>query len=322
MLDRELIRKQPDLVRNAIGRKHLDAPVDEFLAVDAKWREARTRLEGLQSEMNLVSKSIGVLIGQGKKEEAEAAKAKAAEIKSQMPELEEEVRGLEQKLTSIELTFPNLPHESVPDGADETENILVREWGEKPSFDFEAKPHWELGEHRRLFDLPRGAKMAGSGFALYTGIGARLQRSLGSFMIDFQVEKNGYDELYVPFLVNRESLIGTGNLPKFEEDLYKTTDDYYLIPTAEVPITNFYRDEILEGDQLPIRFAGLSGCFRREAGAAGKDTRGLLRIHQFDKVELVWLCKPEESYSNLETLTHHAEAILHLSHPRQAESRL
>lgn len=310
MLDRDLIRKQPEMVKNAIARKHLDAPIEAFLATDSQWRQVRTNLENLQAEMNGLSKSIGTFMAQGKKVEADEAKSKATLIKTQLPELEDQSRQLEAQLTEIELSFPNLPHESVPDGKDESENVVVREWGEKPKFDFEPKPHWELAELHQLLDLPRGAKVTGSGFPIYRGLGAKLQRNLGAFMVDFQVQNHDYEELYVPFLVNRESLVGTGNLPKFEDDLYKSTDDFYLIPTAEVPITNFYRDEILDGSQLPIRFAGLSSCFRREAGAAGKDTRGLLRIHQFDKVELVWLCIPENSYSNLETLTGHAEAIL------------
>ncbi|RYG23325.1 serine--tRNA ligase, partial [bacterium] len=194
----------------------------------------------------------------------------------------------------------------VPEGKDETENVVVREWGTKPEGEF--KPHWEIAESLGLLDLPRGAKISGSGFAVYTGLGARLQRALFTFMIDHQTSRNGYQEVYPPYLVNSASLIGTGNLPKFEEDLYKADDDLYLIPTAEVPLTNLYRDEIV--DALPIKIAGYSGCFRKEAGAAGKDTRGLLRIHQFDKVEMVKFVKPEESYAELETLITDAESVL------------
>ncbi len=309
MIDRDLIRRDPDYVRKAIARKKLDAPVTEFLEADEAWRKTRNQLEGLLAESNQISKSIGQLMAQGKKEEAEGAKAKAAQIKSSLPTLEAEAAKLEAALNDLELSFPNLPHESVPDGKDESENVVVRTWGVKPSSDG-FLPHWDIAEKFKLIDLPRGAKITGSGFVVYRGFGARLQRALGAFMVDFQVQHHGYEEIYPPFLVNRASLVGTGNLPKFEDDLYKTLDDHFLIPTAEVPITNLYRDEILEDGLLPIRHAGLSGCFRREAGSAGKDTRGLLRIHQFDKVELVWFCRPEESYANLETLTGHAEAIL------------
>ena len=311
MLDRELIRKQPDFVRAGITRKRLDPSiVDAFLGVDSEWRSAVTKLGELNSESNRISKSIGQLLAQGKKEEAEAAKLQTKELKSALATAEPFERELELRLQEIDLQFPNLPHESVPDGVSEDDNVIVRTWGEKPTFKVEPKPHWEIAEALSLIDLPRGAKISGSGFVVYTGQGARLQRALGSYMIDVQTQQNGYAEVYPPYLVNRESLVGTGNLPKFEEDLYKSTDDLYLIPTAEVPITNLYRDEILDASDLTIKLAGFSGCFRREAGAAGKDTRGLLRIHQFDKVEMVKFCRPEDSYSELETLTSDAESIL------------
>lgn len=311
MLDRELIRRDPDLVREGIRRKRLDASVvDTFLQIDTDWRSVKTQLDEKAAESNRISKSIGQLIGQGKKEEAEAAKAQTSSLKAAIGELEGKERELEQSLREVELLLPNLPHESIPDGDDETANVMVREWGEKPTFAEPPKPHWEIAEGLGLVDLPRGAKITGSGFVVYTGQGARLQRSLFNFMVDHQTMKNGYQEIYPPFLVNRASLIGTGNLPKFEDDLYKVDDDLYLIPTAEVPVTNLYRDEILNGDDLTINLAAFSGCFRREAGAAGKDTRGLLRIHQFDKVEMVKFTKPEDSYSELEALTSNAESIL------------
>jgi seryl-tRNA synthetase len=307
MLDRDLIRHQPDAVKAGAARKRLDAPVDDFLAVDSEWRQLRAELELKQAELNRVSKSIGALMAQKKLDEANEAKAAAKALSESIPALQADERDLEAKLNEIELAFPNMPHESVPDGDDENSNVVVREWGTKPP---DSKPHWELIESLGLVDLPRGSKMTGSGFPLYVGRGAKLQRALGTFMLDFQIEKNGYTELYPPYLVNRASLVGTGTLPKFEEELYKTSDDLYLIPTAEVPITNFYRDEILDASNMPIRFAGFSACFRREAGAAGKDTRGIQRVHQFDKVELVWFCIPENSYANLESLTLHGEAIL------------
>lgn len=311
MLDRELIRNEPDTVRKGIVRKGLDpSGVDTFLKVDAEWRSLRAELETKQAERNRVSKSIGQLMGQKKLDEANEAKAAAKALTDAIPALEQQARELEEQLAAIELDFPNLPHESVPDGKDETENPEIRTWGTKPEFSEAPKAHWEIGDTLGLIDLPRGAKITGSGFVVYTGWGARLQRALFSFMIDHQTMKNGYREIYPPFLVNRASLIGTGNLPKFEEDLYKTSDDLYLIPTAEVPVTNMYRDEILDGQDLTIKLAATSACFRREAGAAGKDTRGVLRIHQFDKVEMVKFCKPEDSYNELELLTADAESVL------------
>ncbi len=310
MLDRDLIRNHADLVRAGIARKGLEAPVDEFLRVDAERRHIQTELQEKQAEMNRISKSIGMLMGQGKRDEAEAAKAQTKDLKDAIAIGEDKQRNIEALMREIELQFPNLPHESIPDGKDENDNVLVRTWGEQPAFAEQPQPHWEVAERLKLLDLPRAAKISGSGFALYTGAGARLQRALFTFMIDHQTTKNGYYEIYPPYLVNSASLIGTGNLPKFEEELYKVDEDLYLIPTAEVPVTNLYRDEILSGDQLTLKLAGYTGCFRREAGAAGKDTRGVLRIHQFDKVEMVKFTKPEDSYNELETLVQDAESIL------------
>lgn len=311
MLDRELIRKQPELVRAGIARKRLETDlVDQFLSVDAEWRGSVAKADELKSEINRISKSIGQLMAQGRKEEAEESKGNTHELKSAIAEAEAEERDWKHKLSEIELAFPNLPHASIPDGANEHDNVVVRTWGEQPAFAEPPKPHWEVAESLKLLDLPRGAKISGSGFVVYTGQGARLQRALFTFMLDQQTLKNGYSEVYPPYLVNRASLVGTGNLPKFEEDLYKSTDDLYLIPTAEVPLTNLYRDEILNASELTINLAGYSGCFRREAGAAGKDTRGLLRIHQFDKVELVKFTRPEDSYDELEKLVIDAESIL------------
>jgi seryl-tRNA synthetase len=311
MLDRDLLRQHPDAVRTGIARKHLDASlVDTFLEVDTEYRRVRSETSDAQAEMNRISKSIGALMGQGKKHEAEQAKLQTKDLKERVTALESQERELEQKLRDIELLFPNLPHETTPNGKDEHDNVAIREWGEKPTFAEQPLPHWDIAEKLKLFDLARGAKIAGSGFILYTGIGAKLQRALFSFMIDFQTSHNGYTEVFPPYISNRASLVGTGNLPKFEEDLYRTTDDLFLIPTAEVPITNIFRDEILDGDDLTINFAGYSACFRREAGAAGKDTRGLLRVHQFDKIELVKFTKPEDSYDELETLVKDAESVL------------
>ncbi len=310
MLDRDLIRNHTEAVRASIARKGLVAPIDEFLAIDVTRRLIQTELQEKQAEMNRISKSIGMLMGQGKKEEAEAAKSQTKELKDAISIGEARQRETELEIREIELQFPNLPHDSVPNGKDESENVVVRTWGEKPAFDEQPQAHWDVADRLKMLDLPRGAKIAGSGFVLYTGQGARLQRSLFTFMINHQTSKNGYTEVYPPYLVNRASLIGTGNLPKFEEDLYKVDDDLYLVPTAEVPVTNIYRDEILNGDDLTIKLAAYSGCFRREAGAAGKDTRGVLRIHQFDKVEMVKFTRPEDSYAELESLLVDAESVL------------
>jgi seryl-tRNA synthetase len=309
MLDRDLLRNHPDTVRAALARKGLEAPLDAFLALDAQWRGLVQDLEAKQAEMNRISKSIGALMGQGKRDEAEAAKAQAAEMKGAVAEGEARRREMEARLHELELEFPNVPHETVPDGLDESSNVVLREWGERPT-GRAFRPHWEIAESHGLFDLTRGAKVAGSGFPLFTGMGARLLRALFNFYADFQTQERGYTEVYPPFLVNRASLIGTGNLPKFEEDLYRTQDDLFLVPTAEVPVTNIYRDEILDGDDLTINLAAFTACFRREAGAAGKDTRGIQRLHQFEKVELVKFCRPEESYDELERLTADAEATL------------
>lgn len=310
MLDRKVLREQMDFVVAQCRRKGVEAPAEAFLSVDNEYRAIKPKIDELRQAMNQKSKAIGALMGQGKREEAEAAKAETAELKHQIQDLEGREKELEAQLHQIELQFPNLPHESVPEGMTPEENVEVRRWQEAPKFDFQPKPHWELAESLRLLDFPRGAKISGGGFPVYTGLGARLQRALISFMIQHQTEARGYHEIYPPYLVNADSLIGTGNLPKFEEDLYKTRDDLYLIPTAEVPVTNLLRDEILEVWQLPIKYAAYSACFRREAGSAGKDTRGLLRIHQFDKIELVKFCLPETSYDELESMVEDAESVL------------
>jgi seryl-tRNA synthetase len=310
MIDRQLLRKDPEALRKAIARKGIDAPIDEVLRVDEEWRKVKTELDEANAKSNQISKSIGQLMAQGKKEEAEVAKAEAAAFKKQIPDLETKAKELEEQFQNYELEIPNPPHESVPDGMNPEDNPEVRTWGDKPHFDVQPKPHWEVAEALGLIDFERGTKISGSGFILYTGWGARLQRALFNWMIDHQTFTRGYKEIYPPYLVLRDCLVGTGNLPKFEDDLYKTTDGMYLVPTAEVPVTNVYRDEILDAKDLTINLAAFTSCFRREAGAAGKDTRGLLRIHQFDKVELVKFCKPEDSYEELEKLVVDAESVL------------
>ncbi|MEX2242687.1 MAG: serine--tRNA ligase [Fimbriimonadaceae bacterium] len=308
MLDRALIRKEPELVRAGARRKGVAAPVDEFLRTDEQWRKVKHELDVKNGEMNQVSKTIGALIGKGMREEAEHAKTETGKLKSDIQALEQRERELEAQLHEIELQFPNLPHESVPDGTTPEQNVIVREWGEKPELD--PVDHVAIAQEHKLVDFERGPKVSGSGFVVYTGRGARLVRALYSWMLDFQVRNNGYSEVLPPFLVLTDSLVGTGNLPKFAEDLYKTSDDLWLIPTAEVPVTNLYRDEVLDGWQLPLKLAAYTACFRREAGAAGRDTRGILRMHQFDKVELVKFVMPESSYDELESLVVDAESIL------------
>lgn len=312
MLDRNLIRRDPEAVKTGAMRKGIDASsmVDEWISVDSEWRALTMDLQAKQAEMNQISKSIGMLMGQGKRDEAEAAKGQTKELKEAIAAGEQKERELDARLRELDLGFPNLPHASVPDGKSADDNKVVREWGEQPKFAEQPKPHWDIAESLKMLDLPRGAKIAGSGFILYTGMGARLQRALFNWMADHQTQRNGYLEVYPPYLVNAASLTGTAQLPKFEEDLYKVEDELYLIPTAEVPVTNIYRDEILDNDMLTVKMAAFSGCFRKEAGAAGKDTRGLLRVHQFDKVELVKLARPEESYDEHESLTADAESIL------------
>lgn len=312
MLDRQLIRNDPEAVRAGAARKGMDVDVDAYVALYDDYRALLTDLQAKQAESNQKSKAIGQLMAQGMKDEAEAARESMKALKEAIAAGEEQQRDLEARLHELDLTFPNLPHESVPDGFSEEKNLIVRDWGDIPQYDFEVKPHWEIAENLQMLDLTRASKISGSGFAVYTGWGARLQRALISFMIDHQTLQNGYQEVYPPYLVNSASLIGTGQLPKFEEDLYKADEDLYLIPTAEVPVTNLYRDEILELWQLPTRIAAYSACFRREAGAAGKDTRGTQRMHQFDKVELVKLTLPETSYDELESLVADAESVLQL----------
>jgi seryl-tRNA synthetase len=310
MLDRNLIRQDPEFVRAAAARKGLEPPVEEFLRADGQWRQAQHAFEELKAELNQVSKTIGALMGEGKREEAAAARARAAELKARTQELEDRAHALERELERIELLFPNLPHESVPDGAGPEDNVVVREWGERPMFAEGPKPHWELAEDFGLIDFRGASKVSGSGFAVYTGAGARLHRALIHFMLDHQTRENGYLEVYPPSLVHAEALVGTGNLPKFEEDLYRTQDGLYLIPTAEVPVTNLFAGEILDWTDLPVKLAAFTPCFRREAGAAGADTRGVLRTHQFEKVELVKFVAPEDSYAELESLTADAESVL------------
>jgi seryl-tRNA synthetase len=313
MIDIKRLRQEPDAVRAALGRRldsSLDAAVSDLLALDAERRALLTRVETLKAQRNSASDEVArrKKAGQPADELLAVLKTSSEEVKS----LDAQVRTIDERLEHELLRVPNLPHAGVPDG-DASANRVVRTWGEAPSFSFEPRPHWDLGAALGLFDLARGAKLAGSGFPLFTGLGARLVRSLASFMLDLHTREHGYTEVAPPLLVNRDSLLGTGQLPKFEEDLYRTADDdFFLIPTAEVPVTNIYRDEILEASALPIDMVAFTPCFRREAGAHGKDTRGLIRVHEFDKVELVRLVPPQASDAEHERLTGHAEKVLQL----------
>jgi seryl-tRNA synthetase len=311
MIDIRLLRQEPAATRAALARRQdpaLAATLDLLAGLDARRREVIGRAEALKAERNSASDEVARLKKAGQAAEAQMARLKASgeEVKV----LDAELRVIEADLEAGLLTVPNLPLDGVPDGG-AAANKVIRSWGKAPEFAFTPKPHWELGESLHLFDLPRGAKVAGSGFPLFTGAGARLVRALANFMLDLHTREHGYLEIAPPYLVNRVSMTGTGQLPKFAEEIYTAAaDELYLVPTAEVPVTNLYRDEILDAGQLPAAFVAWTPCFRREAGAGGKDTRGLIRVHQFDKVELVRLCRPEESAAEHARITSHAETVL------------
>jgi seryl-tRNA synthetase len=310
MISLQLIREDPDAVKQAIARKG-EPPegVDRLLAADARRRQLEAEANDLRAERNAGNRQLGELMRNGQRDEADELKTRMAPLSERIDALAAELAELESAIEADLLLVPNLPHSSVPDGATAADNPVIRSWGE-PAAAGSSPPHWEIGERLGLFDLERGAKIAGSGFILYTGAGARLQRALIGLMLDL-AEQHGYREVWSPILVNAASARGTGQLPDKEGQMYVVErDDLYLIPTAEVPVTNLYRDEILPGEDLPIYHAAYTPCFRREAGAAGKDTRGLLRVHQFDKVEMVKFVRPETSWDELETLTRNAEEVL------------
>ncbi|HIA72876.1 MAG TPA: serine--tRNA ligase [Gemmatimonadetes bacterium] len=310
MLDIRRLRLKPEAVKNALARRasELVAMVDHVLSLDKERREALAVVNELKAERNTSSKQVGELKRQG--EGTEAIIAAMRVTGDRISEIDEKVRTIDHELEELLLAIPNTPLDEVPEG-DENHNRIEKTWGDLPVFDFEPLPHWELGESLDILDLARGSKISGSGFPVLKGLGARLQRGLINYFLDVHTGEHGYTEVRVPYLVTRQTMIGTGQLPKFEEESYVTArDDLWLIPTAEVPITNLHRDELLSEADLPIRYAGYSPCFRREAGAAGKDTRGLLRVHQFDKVELVRYEHPERSREVLEELTREAEVLL------------
>lgn len=312
MLDINLLRNEPDLVRDAIRTKQTGSPdiVDQILELDEVRRRLVTRLQDLQSRSNAISKEIGTLMREGRAEEAKQKKSETADLKEEIKAVQEESSRAEAEQGRLMLEVPNIPHPSVPVGATPDDNVVDGEYGQKTSFGFEALPHWELAEKHGLVDFDRGAKVTGAGFPFYIGKGARLQRALVNFFLDLAVER-GYQEMQAPLLVNEDSARGTGQLPDKEDLMYEVSrDGFYLIPTAEVPVTNYLRNEILEESSLPIRYCGYTPCFRREAGSYGKDVRGLNRLHQFDKVELVQFVTPGSSYEALEQLREDAEEAL------------
>lgn len=311
MLDIKLIREKIEDVRRSLKRRGPSegTELDELLVLDNERRKCLSETETLKNRKKKLSAEVGQLKKSG--QDASALMEEVKGINEHIREYDEQVRQAEQKIQDILYHIPNMPDDSIPDGADESANVEIRQCGDKPEFSFDAKSHVEIGEDLGILDFKRAAKISGSRFVVYKGQGAKLLRALIQFMLDLQTEYNGYEEIYPPFLVNRESMIGTGQLPKFEEDLFKTADDpLYLIPTAEVPVTNFHRDEVLSEEQLPIRYTAYTPCFRREAGSYGKDTTGLIRQHQFDKVELVQFVTPEKSSEALEGLVGHAEMVL------------
>ena len=312
MLDIKLLRANFDEVKEKLTNRGEDlTDLDKFVGLDEKRRDLIAKVEVLKAERNEVSQKVAEM--KRNKENADDVIARMREVGDEIKTLDEQLHQVEEDLNYIIMRIPNIPHESVPVGDSEDDNVEVRTWGEKPEFGFEPKPHWEIGTDLNLLDFERAAKVTGSRFVFYRGLGARLERALISFMLDLHVEEHGYEEMLPPYLVNRTSLTGTGQLPKFEEDAFLIQEeDYFLIPTSEVPVTNYHRDEIIEGAQLPIAYTAYSTNFRSEAGSAGRDTRGLIRQHQFNKVELVRFVKPEESYEELEKLTGHAEKVLQL----------
>lgn len=309
MLDIKLVRTNPDMVKQAVKNRNgnLDAVIDELLAIDAKRLELTTQVEALRAEQNAASKQIPMLKKQG--ENTDALMAKMKEISDKIKEDGKIQSELEAKQRELLLQIPNIPHESVPVGHDDSDNVEIRRNGEPTQFPYEPKAHWDIGANLGILDPETAAKVTGTRFHFYKGLGARLERSIINYFLNTHTE-HGYTEVLPPFMANRASMTATGQLPKFEEDAFKLTNDYFLIPTAEVPVTNMHRDEIVDGNKLPIKYAAYSACFRAEAGSAGRDTRGLIRQHQFNKVELVKFADPENSYDELESLTRDAERVL------------
>lgn len=309
MISIKAIRENPINIKERLRSKNDNTDIDYILDLDSKLRDLKTKSNDLRSERNSASQKIATAKSAGKNSTKIINETRI--LGDHLKKVENELNVFKKELSKALLSIPNTPHSSVPKGKDESQNILVREWGHKPDFSFTPKTHMALGESLKLFDFKRGAKLSGSGFPLYTGMGAKLERSLINFMLDHHSLEYGFEEVFPSVLMTKDSMETTGQLPKFQEDMYHTEiDNLYLAPTAEVPITNIHRDEIIKDSDLPIKYVGYSPCFRRESGSYGKDTRGLLRVHQFNKVELVKFTKPEDSYNELEKLTLQAESIL------------
>jgi len=315
VLPRDLYRTDAERIRTMLEIRRTDASLDRLLQVDEEWRSLVTRCDELRSRRNAGSKEIGALYQAGRAEEAEALKAEMSAVGDEIKALEDRSKALEQELNELELRIPNLVHESVPVGQDERANRVERSWGEPPTFDFEPQAHWDLGPALGMVDFERAAKISGARYAVLRGSGAALERALISWTLDVNTRHFGYTEVLPPYMVTSSALLGTGQLPKFVDDLFHIEGtDSYLIPTAEVPVTNLHRDEILTEGQLPLRYTAFTPCFRAEAGSYGKDVRGLIRLHQFHKVELVQFSTPSASWDQLEELTGHAETLLQELH--------
>ncbi len=313
MLDINYVRENLELVKSALTKRGtMPAALDDFVEADGERRRVIAESDELNARRNSASREIGALMKEGKREEGDARRLEVGELKDRIAELDQLREQSETRMRELLSTLPNLPHESVPVGKDESDNVEVRRWGTKPGFDFEPKDHVDLGTALGILDLERASKITAARFSILNGAGARLERALINFMLDLHTREHGYLETLPPFIVNKDSLFGTGQLPKFEEDLFKLRDerDLYLVPTAEVPVTNYYREEILDAAQLPKKWVAYTPCFRSEAGSYGRDTRGVIRQHQFEKVELVKYSLPENSYEELEALTRDAETVL------------
>lgn len=311
MLDIKRIREDFEGVKKALEKRGKKYDLESFLTLDEKRRTLLQQVEELKNKQNTTSKQVPILKKEGK--DTTELMAEMKELSEKIKSLDNNVREVDEEIKTLSYSIPNTPNEKVPEGVDDTQNEEIRKWGEPRNFSFEPKPHWDLGEHHDILDFGRAGKITGARFTVYKGLGARLERALINFMLDTHIEKHGYIEIMPPQMVNKDSMYGTGQLPKFEEDMFKISNNgYYLVPTAEVPVTNLYRDEILDGSNLTINHCAFTACFRAEAGSAGRDTRGLIRQHQFNKVELVKFTRPEKSYEELEKLTNDAENILKL----------
>ncbi len=311
MLDLKFVREHPEKVEQAMKNRGMEISLDDFRLHDGERRRLLTQVEELRYQRNTLSQEIGQLLKEGKTDEAKSHKTRVGTINDDIKDLEARVEQHDVWLQQMLLTLPNLPHASVPIGATSDDNPVVKTWGEPPGFPFVPKPHWEIGEALGILDFERAAKITGARFALLKGAGALMERALVNFMLDLHTRRHGYTEVLPPFMTNRASMTGTGQLPKFADDLFKLEGwDYFLVPTAEVPVTNIHRDEILRAEDLPLYYTAYTPCFRSEAGSHGKDVRGLIRQHQFDKVELVKFSPPASSYDELEGLLHDAEKVL------------